>query len=471
MAGSPSTASDIAAQAGARLRARLEREGPPLGAAVAAATRVTLLVAFDAGAPEHGASFDAISVALARGEAKLGRCRFEAGGPPGWDGRLVFLDDVYDCRSLVQDAAVVDLAAAFHNLPLVLSQKDEVRPEFKAFLADTIFELSAYKRFFDDQEAALAEEPAEVAEAARAALVRVEERRFFAFMEAHLRALSAQVAGFTREEHERHAFYLRRVAWPYIERASFLWRSNAKPRGYAGDAESMVIIYENAYEGRTAFDRLLHKHSVSTAAADAVRSRRRLVPRVLREVVARTDGAARPFQFLSLASGPASELEDVYAARGDLDRLHCALLDQDPFALDLARRTVARIEAARGGSAHVRYIEDSVRTMLRTRDLAGRIGRFHFVYSMGLFDYLTPPVARAVLARTWELLLPGGTMLVGNFHERNPSRIYMEYWGDWPLYYRDEESLLALADGLPGERAITFDDTGTQMFLRMEKPA
>ena len=51
----------------------------------------------------------------------------------------------------------------------------------------------------------------------------------------------------------------------------------------------------------------------------------------------------------------------------DLERYSCTLLDQDPYALGIARGTVARIEAALGGKIQVRYVEDSVRTMLRTR--------------------------------------------------------------------------------------------------------
>ena len=60
---------------------------------------------------------------------------------------------------------------------------------------------------------------------------------------------------------------------------------------------------------------------------------------------------------------------------------------------------------------------------------------------MGLFDYLTPPVARAVLARLLDLLAPGGALVVGNFHVANRSRVYMDYWMDWPLYYRSEADL------------------------------
>jgi extracellular factor (EF) 3-hydroxypalmitic acid methyl ester biosynthesis protein len=131
---------------------------------------------------------------------------------------------------------------------------------------------------------------------------------------------------------------------------------------------------------------------------------------------------------------------------------------------------VARLEGTLGRPLRVEYLADSVRTMLRGRGLEARLGRFDFVYSMGLFDYLTPPVARAVLARLFDLLAPGGVLLVGNYHASNPSRLYMEYWLDWCLYHRTEASFLELAADLPASRReITFDETGCQMFLRLER--
>ncbi len=89
---------------------------------------------------------------------------------------------------------------------------------------------------------------------------------------------------------------------------------------------------------------------------------------------------------------------------------------------------------------------------------------------MGLFDYLTPPVASAVLRKLYALLLPGGEMAIGNFHESNPNRYYMDYWLDWPIIYRTEESFIALAEGLKGAQTwVEFDDTGVQMMLRIRK--
>jgi extracellular factor (EF) 3-hydroxypalmitic acid methyl ester biosynthesis protein len=108
--------------------------------------------------------------------------------------------------------------------------------------------------------------------------------------------------------------------------------------------------------------------------------------------------------------------------------------------------------------------------MLRTRDLEARFGAQDFIYSMGLFDYLTAPVARAVLARMYGLLAPGGVLVVGNFHARTPTRLHMDYWGDWPLTYRTEDAFLALAEGLdPAACSVGYDATGCQMFLRLEK--
>ena len=456
----------------ASLRGRLEGDSGVRDVRVAEASHVSLWVWFDGERPGDGAEFARLRFETGEAELVLTRCRFVSDPWEGADGRLVFLDDVYDCGALVRDGTVVNVRAFFQNLPLVLSQREKIQERFKAFVADAMFDVSAYKRFFDEQEARFATEPRDVAETARDALVRCEHDRFFRFMEQHLRGLEAVVAEFSREEHERHGFYLRRQAWPYIVSTDFLRHINVKPRGYAGDADAMLMLYRDEYSGRTAFNRLLHKHSVNTAAAHAVRYRRHLVPRLLREVAARFPGLpAHGFRFLSLAAGPAWELDDVFQEPEDFERFQCALLDQDAYALGVARGTVARIEAARHGRIHVRTIEDSVRTMLRVRDLPARFGTYHFVYSMGLFDYLTPPVARAVLEKSWDLVLPGGTLVIGNYHIQNPSRVYMEYWGDWPLYYRTEQSLMDLASGVSGEKSISFDPTGCQMFLRLERPA
>ena len=458
-----------------RRRGRSVLGGQPLTFSAGAASRLSLEVSFEEGAllPD-GAELQWVEIEAAQ-VVRLGRCRFAApdGKREGAAGRLLFLDEVYDCRSLIRDGRLIDLRGFFQNLPLVLSQRERIRPEFKEHCARVVYDLAVYKRFFDEQDRILDEEPADVAGAAREALLKADGRRFLGFLDEKVRELDALVHDYTYEEHERHGFYLRRLFWPYLMSGKILRRSNLKPQGYAGDAEMMIMVYENSYAGRTVFDQLMHKHAVETAAAEAVRSRRRLVPRVLREVEERVgDPGPDGFHLLSLAAGPACELEEIFRGPGEVGRFNLTLLDQDPVALDLARATVRRIEAARGAALSVRYLQQSVRTVIRSRVLGSVLGRHHFVYSMGLFDYLSAPVARAVLTKIWEVVRPGGTLLAGNFHSSTASRYHMAYWADWSLWYRTEESFLALAEGLEYSSArIDFDETGCQMFLRLEKPA
>ena len=471
MAVSPSAAGERAPLEAERLRGVLDAPGGPLRASLALASRLSLVAELEGGAElADGTELAGLSVELAGGPVRLGPARFAAAGRSG-RGRLVFTEHLYDCRALVQEGRVADLRGYFENVPVVLAQKAHIRQEFRAHVADLSYDLAVYKRFFDEQDRILATEPHDVAAAAREALVRSEGRRFLGFLDAKVAELERLVSGYTKEEHERHGFFFRRQLWPYLLASEFLKRTNLKPSGYAGDADLMVMIYENDYLGPSLFARLMHKHPLETRAAEAVRSRRRLVPRLMREALGRFPAlTGHGFRVLSLACGPALELEDVLVRPEDAARIDVTLLDQDPHALELARGAVRRIEARLGAGLSARYLEDSVRTMLRTRDLRGRLGEMHFVYSMGLFDYLTGPVARAVLAKTFEVLAPGGTLVIGNSPVASPTRIHMDYWADWPLVYRTEESFLGLAEGLPGVPSLEFDETRCQMFLRLDRP-
>jgi extracellular factor (EF) 3-hydroxypalmitic acid methyl ester biosynthesis protein len=91
---------------------------------------------------------------------------------------------------------------------------------------------------------------------------------------------------------------------------------------------------------------------------------------------------------------------------------------------------------------------------------------------MGLFDYLSTPVAKAVLEKLYQLLIPGGELVIGNFHVSNPSKYFMEYWGDWYLMHRTEEEFKDLLKDLNSAAvSIIFEDTRSQMFLHAKRQA
>lgn len=457
------------------LSGTIEHEGKPLSVTLSHATRLSMFVQFvDRGGMPDRTVFPRLTIKLPEREVEMGRCQLHVEYTrKGGHGRLVFLDDIYDCRTLLFDQKLVNLKTYFRNLPVVLGQKERILPAFREYVSDLTYDLSVYKKFFNEQDRVLANEPPSVARAGQDALLRTEGQEFNRFFDGTLGQLNKLVQGFGKEEHERHGFYLRRQVWDFILASEFLKRTNLKPRGYAGDAEMMQMAYENQYVGNYVFNKLLHRHPLETPSAQAVRNRRRLIPRVLRNVWNRfAANNDEKFRIMSVACGPAWELQDLFHDSADFERLHCALLDQDPHALDIAREGIRRIEASRDLKLDVRFFSESVRTLLRHRDSRARFGTYHFIYSMGLFDYLTPPVARALARKIFDLLEPGGTMVIGNFHVRNPTRYYMEYWMDWVLYYRSEQEMKDLVADVPGAVAsLTFDESQCQMFLHVEKQA
>ena len=404
---------------------------------------------------------------------ELGPCRILPGPElNGHAGRLVFLRDVYDIRSLFKDSKIIKLQSAFQDLPLIFERKTKIKPVFKAYIADLKYDLQAYKNLFDDLDSKCADEPEEVKNAVQNAIIETEGPKYFQFFNHRLTKLENLVENFNQEEHQCHGSYFRKQLWNFILCGPFGAQSVQKPRGYAGDSELMRMIYLNNYQGDSTFSKLMHKHAVGVPAAQSVRNRIVLIAqKIIHSQNASRISAHDKFKVLSVGCGPAFELQNIIKSSQDCDRFQFALFDQDSAALSEASEVVSDIKNRLRKTPNVDFIQGSVRTMLFSRQLKQKWGQFHFIYSMGLFDYLTIRVARAVLERLYQLLQPGGELIIGNFHVSNPSKYYMEYWVDWVLFHRTEEEFRSLLDSRsPAQTAVLYDDTGSQMFLHIKKP-
>jgi extracellular factor (EF) 3-hydroxypalmitic acid methyl ester biosynthesis protein len=259
--------------------------------------------------------------------------------------------------------------------------------------------------------------------------------------------------------------------WDILLQAPFMARSNLKPRGYNGDSEMMRMIYDDDYQGDSTFGKILHKFSVDQPAAQSVRNRKiEIVKRIREREKAARLGKDEKFRILSVACGPAIEIGDLLKSGDDCSRMHFSLLDQDKHALTEAASLINVLEKSLLSKISMDLIEESARIMLVNPDFIDRWGSFHFIYSMGLFDYFAKPVASTVLKQLYGLLNPGGELVIGNFHPSNPSRCFMEYWHDWKLIYRTEEEFLDLSVDLDGaESSVFYDELNIQMFLCIRK--
>ncbi len=419
-----------------------------------------------------GFVFSRLILQLNGSAIKLGPCKLLKGnGYNEKQGKIVFVKDVYDFDNLFFKKNIVKLQSLFINVPLILGHKDEIRDDFKNYTSNLTYDLSVYKNLFDQIDSQIADEPEDVKKIIQKSIIETEGRKFMTFLDEKLLDLQKLVADYSSPEHERHGFYLRKQLWNMIITSPIMYRTNVKPRGYAGDFEMMKMIYDNNYEGDTIFGKVMHKHPIEHPGSQAVRTRRKLIAKSFLELEKSKNWKnAKQLRLLSVACGPAYELQDLLSGTENPSRIHFTLLDQDREALDAARSLAGKLENENKYKLNIEYLNESVRTMLTTNQIAQKWGKFNCIYSMGLFDYLTPPAARVVLRKLYELLLPGGEMIIGNFHVSNSSRIYMEYWMDWVLYYRTEEEFLNLLSGdASAQISVFFENTGSQMFLHVTK--
>jgi SAM-dependent methyltransferase len=167
----------------------------------------------------------------------------------------------------------------------------------------------------------------------------------------------------------------------------------------------------------------------------------------------------------------AQEIEHLVETRGTIDVFAFACGHLREF--DLVRpdlRGCVRFVAADADEISLDTVQSSYsqqgdvacsRTSLRQLlgGKARRLGRFDFVYTLGLLDYVSGRAAGRVVERLWEMLRPSGTLLAANFTNSTRGAGYMEAAMDWWLEYRDPAEVGAWAQTLGGLQSIdVFED-------------
>ena len=252
---------------------------------------------------------------------------------------------------------------------------------------------------------------------------------------------------------------------PYLLLTNTAERWYSKPRGYAGDYLTIHQMYQNVPAGRGRIGSILDRCFLNLPAAVAVRNRRPLLAQEINAVVSAKQGA--PARVTSLACGPAAELFDVYEKLEDPAKLTATLIDVDLQALAFVgeRRDQARLQKQmRLVNANLVYLVTEKETIdLRDQDL---------IYSIGLIDYFSDKFVIKLLNYVHKALLPGGKVILGNFHPRNPDKPMMDYVLDWRLIHRTEDDMNRLfrASAFGSDCSnVRFEEQGINLFAECVK--
>lgn len=239
-------------------------------------------------------------------------------------------------------------------------------------------------------------------------------------------------------ESERHlespiGAFVFRETFSFLMLGRFNDRSYTKPRGYAGDYFTIELMYKDEPGGDGRIGRFVDRWSLDQPAVLAVKNRRGLLAGAIRESLKNWPDSA-PMPVTSVASGPAREIFDVLA--GGEDNLHFTCIDIDQEALAF----VSNQAQTRGVQDKLTLARENAVRLSRGKSRLS-MPRQQLIYSIGLIDYLSDECVVDLLNWGFDNLLPGGTLIVGNFDPGNPDKPFMDHVLEWILIHRTPEQI------------------------------
>jgi extracellular factor (EF) 3-hydroxypalmitic acid methyl ester biosynthesis protein len=273
-----------------------------------------------------------------------------------------------------------------------------------------------------------------------------------------------------------HQAFGRRQLQPIIQAAPFVYRTLQKPLGYAGDYEMVNMMMRDPCEGASLFGKAFNVCALNRPPIVAHRNRlRALADRLIEETARNLAQGRTPVRILDIGCGPAHEVRMFLREQACSDQVEFTLMDFDAETLDHTGRALTETKQKYSRSTRVHLVRQPVQQMLKQAAKTGMgkpaAQQYEMVYCAGLFDYLTTPICRSLVAHFYDLVAPGGLLLVTNV-DSNRSRNEMEYFLEWHLIYRDSHAMRTLAPARvdPDNILVRSEPSGVNIFLEIRKP-
>jgi len=250
-------------------------------------------------------------------------------------------------------------------------------------------------------------------------------------------------------------------------------RCLTKPLGYPGDYVVMRYIYEDRFEGTSLLAKAIHLGGVSTPACNAVRARKDMIRKTIKEAALERAAKGMRTRILSIAAGPAQETLELLEQEPELAAtLDVMLFDQDRDALEYVNNRIAMARArGAGGGMSIQLRHDTIRRLLDDKDIFEEFGPVDLIFSSGLFDYLRFGTGVRLIRNLYSNLRVGGRLFVGNLVPEQPSRWIFDHHLDWFLEYRSREQLLTMGeDAVCGCQPTVIEEvSGHNPFIRLTR--
>lgn len=243
----------------------------------------------------------------------------------------------------------------------------------------------------------------------------------------------------------------RKMMQPILHPGTIIGFSFTKPFGYNGDFFIIEKIYQhyiNPDEKYRKWDAFFHQ----LPAAIAVVNRKKLAVEQFINLNASTKDLNK--DVLILGSGPVTEVHEYLEKTPD-NKLFFDLVDIDQRAIDYGKNK---------NRNYLQYLHFMNKNVIRFNSDK----KYDMIWSAGLFDYFKDKHFVFLIKKFYSCLRPGGSLIIGNFNTKNPSKRIMEILGDWFLFHRSEDDLtkFALQADIPQHQInVMAEPLGINLFL------
>jgi len=176
---------------------------------------------------------------------------------------------------------------------------------------------------------------------------------------------------------------------------------------------------------------------------------------------------------LNLGCGPAKEVQNFLSEHDLSERTEFEMQDFDEEPLRHVRQALEEIKIRCQRGTAVKLSRKSVQQVLKQMGKPRSADqRYDFVYCAGLFDYLNDRICKSLVSYFFDIVAPGGLVVVTNVEGQNPIRNIMEYMFEWHLVYRNATGLLRLVpDRAPADSfSVQTENSAGNIFLEIRKP-
>lgn len=343
----------------------------------------------------------------------------------------------------------------------------DVPEAFRFHTLEVCDQLEVLSRIMNDIEARTKPTSIEEAKVIEETLIELMIGFFRERLDSSSHLLKQALANCSNETIKKAYQYFREKAGNTLYQAPFSDRSYRKPLGYAGDFEMMNMIYRNESLGESLFGRALHRYMVAMPGGQAVRNRIRYLNQKILATV--THSKKKTIKILSVASGPAREIQNLFLDADQhkyIENLEVHLLDQDLQSLKHAQKQLKELSWKTGINVSLKLIHKTIKKVIQDglddHD-------YDLIYSAGLFDYFTDPVAQMAGTRLFNSLSKNGSLVIGNFDITSPSRFFMELAWDWNLIHRSSDDMKQLFTHLSKEIFVESEDEKVNLFCNIVK--